>query len=174
VPARRSPYFGCATATSGAGGAAWDVEALTSFVGCCNITQPSSRITSTSGVCSGADAGWPPNCPTQGEHHHQRHPPPPHGPPRTGSLDEPAGALVKGCGEPTHAMSPPRSSPPLVVAPWPQSRRATLVRCHCARLRSWHPHRSRPVVVGTPNLSALVGAREGTISITLSTRKAKE
>jgi hypothetical protein len=43
------------------GGAAWDVEASASCAGHCDITQPSSRITSTSGACLGADPGCPLN-----------------------------------------------------------------------------------------------------------------
>jgi hypothetical protein len=46
-------------ATSDAGGAAWDVEASVSCVGHYDITQPSSRITNTSGARSGADSDRP-------------------------------------------------------------------------------------------------------------------
>jgi hypothetical protein len=66
APARCSSCSGCATATSEAGGEACDVEASASCVGHCDITQPPSRITSTSGVRSGAGAGWLPNWPHPG------------------------------------------------------------------------------------------------------------
>jgi hypothetical protein len=125
APARHSSYSGYATATLGASGPAHDVEASMSCAGRCDITQPSSRITSTSDARSRADTGWLPHCPP-GERRRQRHPPPPHGPPQAGSPDELARALGKESGEPVPATSSSSSLPlPLVAAPWPQPRRAT-------------------------------------------------
>jgi hypothetical protein len=56
-------YPGRAVMPSGAGRAARDDEASTPCVGCCSITQPSSRITSTPAVGSGAGAGQFPHWP---------------------------------------------------------------------------------------------------------------
>jgi hypothetical protein len=51
--------FGCETATSDAGGVVWDVDASVLCTRRCNIMQPSSRITSTSGARSGAGPDRP-------------------------------------------------------------------------------------------------------------------
>jgi hypothetical protein len=56
---RRCPCSRCATATSGAGGAEWDVEASAPCAGRCDITQPASHITSAFGARLGADPGHP-------------------------------------------------------------------------------------------------------------------
>jgi hypothetical protein len=63
---RRSPCSGYEIATSDAGGAARDVDASASCAGRCDITQPSSRITSTSGARSGAGPDDPLDRPLPG------------------------------------------------------------------------------------------------------------
>jgi hypothetical protein len=53
------PCSGCEIETLGAGGAARDVNASASCAGRCDITQPSDRTTSTSGMRSGAGPDAP-------------------------------------------------------------------------------------------------------------------
>jgi hypothetical protein len=113
-----NPCFGCATATSGASGAAWDVEASASCAGHCDITQPSSHITAPLVHARGLTWVAPSIGPTRGEHRDQQRPPPHRGPPWAGFQDEPARALGKGHGGPVPAMSPLPHL--LAAASWPR------------------------------------------------------
>jgi hypothetical protein len=95
-----------------------DTDASGSCTGRCDITQPSSRITSTSDARSGAGPDRPLNWPLPGAESPSAGAPPPRGPWWAGTPNEPARALGEGRGGPMLARP---SSPLPVAALRPQS-----------------------------------------------------
>jgi hypothetical protein len=152
-------------------GAAWDAEASASCAGCCNITQASSCITSTSGVRSGADGGWPPNRPHPGG--------------ASSSAASPAASQYparwlsgRACSRPSEGARGTSTCDAAAASPCcgpvaatvlhdssPVAAALTVIRCALAERRL--------VVMGVPDLSALAGARAGMIGVTLLTKKRK-
>jgi hypothetical protein len=163
------PLLRTPTTTSGEGGAAWDVDASTSCVGRCDVTQPSSRISSTSGARSGADPGRPLDWPHPGEHHNQQRAPSRSWSP-VGRLSE--RACPRPCGgawgtSACDVAAAASSCCSLVTAA--VTRGGSLV---AAAVRGTLAERHL-VVAGVPNLSALAGARPGMVRMTLSAKKQK-
>jgi hypothetical protein len=168
--ARRSPCSGCVTVTSGAGGAAWDVEASASCAEHCDITQPSCRITSTSCARSGADPGRPLDWPYPGG-------------------ASPSAAASAGLWSLTGRLSERAYSRPWGGAWGTSAYDIVVVASSCCRLvaaavtRGGSPVASalaavrgalsecRLVVASVPNLSALAGMRAGMVGVTLSAKK---
>jgi hypothetical protein len=117
-PGATKPCSGCQIETSGAGGAAQDVDASALCAGRCDITQPSDRTTSTSGVHLGAGPDPPSISPSWGRNRHQQGPPPSRGPWQISPPSEPIRTLGRGHGAPRPARPPPSSLPVAALQPW--------------------------------------------------------
>jgi hypothetical protein len=154
----------------GVGGVAWDVEASTPCTGCCDITQSSSCITTTSGARSGADSGRLLNWPYPGGES-----PSAAAPAALWSLVGrlPKRAYLRPCGEAwgtnaREAAVTASSCCGLAVATRDSSTVVTALAANCGALSE-----RRLVVAGVPDLSALAGVRAGTVGVTLSAKKRK-
>jgi hypothetical protein len=111
APERCNSCSGCATATSGAGGAARDTDASVSCAATSCSHPPASPIPRAR--ARGLAQIAPSIGPSRGQNHHQQGPPLPCGFWWPGSPNEPARALGEGRGGPMPARP---LSPPLLAA----------------------------------------------------------
>jgi hypothetical protein len=157
---------------SGAGGAAWDVEASVSCAGHCNITQPSSRITSTSSARSRANPGrlldWPHPGGCIVISRSPRRPVVPGGPALRTSLPVPLG---RGVGDQCLRRRRRRF---FLLRPRDCSRNARrLARRRRARCWLRRPLRTPPFLRGCSRLERLCRREGRAVGVTLSTRNQK-
>jgi hypothetical protein len=151
------------------GGAAWDVEASAPCAEHCDITQPSSHITSTSGARSGADPGRPLDWPHPGgESSSAAAPAAPWSP--VGQLYERVCPHPWGGARGTDVCDAAATSSCCGLGLGHRHPKSLVVAL--AAVRGALSER-RLVVAGIPNLSSLAGARVGTVDITLSAKKRK-